>query len=120
MFNGSTSYVFSVYKLLANGEKAIIFDKQVDESIYNSLLEFKDERYDKIVKRRYYFAHNGEYFYLDVFANNNEIGILEINVLENEVVMIPEFISAIDNVTRDESYYNKMIALKERKELKKK
>lgn len=119
-FNDSVSYLFSVYKYLANGEKVIVFEKQVDKKIYDSLLEFKDDRYDTIHKTRYYFTYNGEYFYLDIFANNNDIGVLEINVLKDEVVMIPEFVAAIDNVTRDESYYNKVIALKERKELKKK
>ena len=120
LFNGSVSYVLSVYKLQEDGSKVIIFEKQIDESMYKSLLEFKDDKYDVINKKRYYFTYDGEYFYLDIFADNNEIGILEINVLENEVVRIPEFIATIENVTRNESYYNKRIALKKGKRLKKK
>ena len=120
LFNGSVSYVLSVYKLQEDGSKVIVFEKQIDESMYKSLLEFKDDKYDVINKKRYYFTYDGEYFYLDIFANNNEIGILEINVLENENVRIPEFIATIENVTRNESYYNKKIALKKGKRLNKK
>ena len=119
-FNDSVSYVLSVYKEQEDGSKVIVLEKQLDESIYNSLLDFKDSKYDVISKKRYYFTYDGEYFYLDVFLNNNEIGILEINVMENEVVKIPSFVAALENVTRNDKYYNREIALKKGKKLEKK
>ena len=119
VFNDSVSYVLSVFKVEKDGSKVIVLEKQLDQSIYESLLDFKDDKYDIIKKKRYYFTYDGEYFYLDIFGNNNEIGILEINVMENEVVRIPEFIATLENVSRNESYFNKGIALKKEKELKK-
>lgn len=119
-FNDSVSYILSVYKQLEDGSRVIVLEKQLDESIYKSLLEFKDPKYEVIEKKRYYFTYDGEYFYLDIFNNNDEIGILEINVMENEDVKIPDFITVIENVTKNESYYNRGIALKKGKVLEKK
>ena len=118
VFNDSVSYVFSVYKKLTNGEKVIVFEKHIDEATYNALMEFRNKKYGIIKKKRYYFAYDGEYFYLDIFADNKDIGILEINVMKDEVINIPEFIATIENVTRNESYYNKMIAFREGKRIK--
>ena len=52
-----------------------------------------------------------EYFYLDVFANDNDLGIMEINVTEDEKVLVPDFVAVIDQVTKDSKYSNKSMAL---------
>ena len=117
-FNDSISYIFSVYKVI-NGKKVIIEENVIGKELYSNLLEFRDKKYGIIRKKRYYFTYDGGYFYLDIFNDNKEIGILETNVLENEKVVIPSFISVLENVTNNDSYYNRMIAYKKGKELKK-
>ena len=111
-FNDSISYIFSVFKIV-DGKKIIIEERVIDKNIYNSLLDFKDKKCDIIRKKRYYFTYDGEYFYLDIFNDNKDVGILEINVLENEKVRVPDFVCVLENVTNNESYYNKMIASRE-------
>lgn len=117
--NNSTSFHFSVYKIMEDGSRVIISDKTIDERVYNELMSFKDNKYDTIKKHRYCFSEEGTYFNLDVFENMPDIGILEINVSENEQVHIPSYISVMENVTNNKDYYNKNIAKIDGKELKK-
>lgn len=107
----SIVYYMSVYKTMEDGTKLIVSEKQIDRKVYESLMEFKDERYDTVYKTRYYFTYEGEYFYLDVFDGDSELGILEINVAEDEKVTIPDFISVIDVVSNNNEYTNKSMAL---------
>ena len=111
IFNGYTSYYFSVFKIMENGDKVIVSEKEIDYGIYNSLLEFKDNNRCIIRKKRYYFTYDGQYFSLDVFENESEMGILEINIVEGEKVNIPSFISVIENVTDNKDFFNKNIAI---------
>lgn len=107
----SSTYYMSVYKTLEDGTKVIVSEKQIDGKVYDSLMEFKDDRYSIVHKKRYYFSYQGEYFYLDIFANDNDLGILEINVSSDEKVLIPDFVSVVDRVTNDSKYSNKSMAL---------
>lgn len=119
-FNDCVSYVFSVFKVLEDGSKVIVSEKQIDEKLYKSLLEFKDEHYDSIKKIRYYFTYQGKYFNLDIFDNSNDIGILEINIGIDEEVFIPDYVSVLEKVSNNELYFNKNIAIKEGRKLSKK
>lgn len=109
--DNSSTYYMSVYKILEDGTKIIVSEKRIDEKIYNALMEFKDSKYNPIHKTRYYFTYEGEYFYLDIFDDNKELGILEINVSLNEQVTIPNFIEVIDIVSNNNAYSNKSMAL---------
>ncbi len=120
LFNDSVSYSFTVYKVMEDGTKVVVNEKQVDRKVYESLLEFKDNKRDVIKKIRYYFTHQGEYFNLDVFENNGDIGILEINIGEDEKVIVPEYVSVIEKVSGKDDYLNRNIALKTGRNLKKK
>lgn len=117
--NGSLSYLFSVYKIRDDGTKLCVSEKAISEKEYNAFLEFKDSRYDLICKTRYYFDYLGQYFYLDIFSDKSDIGILEINVDESNKVVVPDFVSILGRVTDDLAFYNKNIARKDGKELKK-
>lgn len=117
--NNSVSYHFSVYKIMEDGTRVIVSDKNIDEKVYEQLKDFKDDKYETIRKHRYCFSENGTYFNLDVFENMSDIGILETNVTENETVQIPSYIAVMEDVTRNRDYYNKNIARKVGKELKK-
>lgn len=111
-FNGCVSYLFSVYKMMDDGSKVVVSEKQIDKKLYDSLLEFGDKKYESIRKIRYYFSYKGEYFNLDIFEDDKEIGILEINVGVDDIVAIPDFVSVIEKVSNNEIYFNKNIARK--------
>lgn len=117
MFNNSISYYFSVFKIMEDGTKIIISEKQIDKKVYESLLEFKDDNYQVIKKKRYYFSYQGEYFNLDVF-DNSDTAILEINIGCDNKVSIPNYVSVIEKVTNNHKYLNKNIASKFSKVLK--
>lgn len=117
-FNGCISYILSVFKVMDDGSKVIVSEKQIDKKIYDSLLEFKDDAYESIRKVRYYFSYKGEYFNLDVFEDS-DIGILEINVGEEEKVIIPDFVTILEKVSNNELYFNKNIARKKEQKLEK-
>ncbi len=119
LFNDCISYVLSVFKVMEDGSKVIVSEKQIDSKVYESLLEFKDEAYEPIRKIRYYFSYQGEYFNLDVFDDMKDIAILEINVGESEEVVIPPFVSVMEKVSDNELYFNKRIARKNGRKLEK-
>ena len=112
LFNDCIYYLFSVYKIYDDGSKVIISEKQVDKIVYDSLLEFKDEKCESLRKIRYYFTYNGEYFNLDVFEGNKDSGILEVNVGDEEDVVVPEYVSVFEKVSDNDSYFNRNIAKK--------
>lgn len=111
-FNGAVTYLYTVYTRDKNGNKILESEEEIDERDYNRLIDFKDEERDTIYKTRYYFTENGKYFYIDKFLENDNIGILEINVLEGEEVTLPSFVTIIDRVSGDEEYSNKTLAYK--------
>ena len=111
-FNNCVSYYLNVFQIMEDGTKEIISGKQLDEKMYKQLLEFKDNDYETIHKTRYFFSHNGEYLYLDIFDDNYDLGILEANVTEDNNIEIPEYISVLENVTKNNEYYNRNIAAK--------
>lgn len=119
-FNDCVYYLLSVFKIQEDGIKVIISEKQVDKNLYDSLLEFKDDKCVPIRKIRYYFVYNGEYFNLDVFEDNKESGILEINVGKDEEVVIPDYVSVLEKVSSNELYFNKNIARQRYKTMEKK
>lgn len=119
-FNDCISYVFSVFRVLEDGSKVIVSEKQISRKLYDSLLEFRDNRYETIRKIRYYFSFQGEYFNLDVFEDQKDVGILEINVGEDEDIVIPDFVAVMEQVSNNEMYFNKHIAKKVGPSLEKK
>ncbi len=120
LFNDSVSYLFSVFKILEDGTKVIVSEKQIDRKLYESLLEFRDKTCESIRKIRYYFSYNGEYFNLDVFEGMESVAILEINVGDSEDVVIPPYVSVMEVVSDNELYFNRRIAKIDNKKLEKK
>ena len=112
VFNGAITYTYTVYRRDINGNKILESEEEIDERDYNRLIDFKDEERDAIYKTRYYFTENGKYFYIDKFSDNDNVGILEINVLEGEALKLPSFVTIIDRVSGDVEYSNKTLAYK--------
>lgn len=118
-FQDSISYLFSVYKVLPDGTKLCVSEKNLSEKEYDAFMEYRDNGYETIQKIRYYFDYEGQYFSLDVFDGKSDVGILEINVDEKDKVVVPDFVCILDKVTDDLNFYNRNIAKKSGKELKK-
>lgn len=118
IFNECESYYLSVFKLNKDGTKTTISVKEITKNMYDTLIEFKDEEKQDIIKTRIYFNHNGQYLHLDIFSKDS-LGILEINVNKNENLNIPNFITVIENVTNNFQYYNKNLANKNYQKVKK-
>lgn len=108
IFDNDVSYYYSVFKLLEDGSKIIVSEKKISEEEYNNLLEFKDENLKDIKKIRYYFTDDLEYFNLDIFDDNSEYGLLEINTQSE--VRIPKYLKVIENVTNNQDYSNRFLA----------
>lgn len=106
------NYYYSVFRLNDEGQKILVSERAIDKSVYASLLEFRDPEKVDILKTRYYFVDQGEYFHLDVFDGNDEIGILEVNVSRERNKVMPEFLQVIDVVSNDVNYANRNLAKK--------
>ena len=105
--NDSLSYNLTVYKILDDCSKVLESSKNIDEKIYNELLEFKMKDKKTIVKNRIYFDYLGAYMYLDIFYDDGkreDIGYLEID--DDKEVSMPLFISILEDVTLDQNYNN--------------
>ena len=114
--HGADTYTYTIHETKEDGKKYKVSEKSISEKIYNDLLEYKDKNKRTIIKDRYYFAYENKYYTLDLI---DDYGLLEINILEDEKVMIPPFICAIDRVTDNELFLNKNIANKNSKEFTK-
>lgn len=119
-FNGASSYQLTAYENDINGNKVIKEDEQICKVYYEYLLDENSSlSKPKVKKVRYYFAHNGQYFTLDVFENLGEIGILEINARLDEMIDLPPYVSVLEDVTKNKDFLNANIASSGRMELKK-
>lgn len=110
IFNDCVSYRLTVYRVNQDGEKCLVSEKQIDEKIYKNLMEFKVPGSNVIRKKRYYFSFEGKYMYVDIFENDNELGILEVNVNHDEKVSVPDFVSVMDEVSTNKAYFNQELA----------
>ena len=110
--DGCVSYELTVYKIIDNN-KYLVKSKKISEKMYDELLEFRKEGSFTILKNRRYFEYNGKYMYLDIF-DNEDLGYLEVNVGDDEVIDIPPFLYVIDNVSELEEYSNARKAMNEK------
>ena len=108
----SVNYYYSVFRLNDECQKVLVSERAIDKSVYESLLEFRDLGKEDILKTRYYFVFQGEYFHLDIFNGDNEIGILERNVSFESKDVLPDFLNIIDVVSNDINYANRNLAKK--------
>lgn len=119
-FNGVSSYQLTTYENDVIGNKVIKKDEQICKAYYEHLADENSSlSKPKVKKVRYYFAHNGQYFTLDVFENLGEIGILEINAKVDEMIDLPPYVSVLEDVTKNKDFLNVNIANSGRMELKK-
>lgn len=115
--NGSYSYTMTRKKKL-NNLKRVEIEKRLTPEEYISALENIDPTRVPIIKDRYCLCYKNQYFEIDMYPNNSEYAICEIELLdENQEIIFPKFLNVIEEVTDKEEYKNVNIA---QKSLKKK
>ena len=89
-------------------------ERQVDNNLYEKMLQQADPYRQTIRKRRQSFIWKGQHFEIDTFLEPvNDLVILQSKgVAEQESVKFPPFIKVLEDVTGNSQYYNYNIALR--------
>lgn len=101
-------------KRRTENNEVVVTERQVSNSLYESLLQQADPYRQTIVKHRKSFIWKGQYFELDMFKEPvRPLTILETKgVADGESVIFPPFIRVKEEITGNERYYNYNLALK--------
>ena len=89
-------------------------ERQIDNNLYEQMLQQADPYRQTIRKRRQSFIWKGQHFEIDTFSEPvNDLVILQSKgVAEQESVKFPPFIRVLEDVTGNIQYYNYNIALR--------
>lgn len=112
-FEEKEVYVHTTKKRISESEQ-IETERQINQNLYESLLQQADPYRQTISKHRKSFIWKGQYFELDIFeAPRKDLMILETKgVAKQESVKFPPFIQVLEDITGNTNYYNYNIALK--------
>lgn len=112
-FEEKEVYVHTTKKRISESEQ-IETERQINQNLYESLLQQADPCRQAISKHRKSFIWKGQYFELDIFeAPRKDLMILETKgVAKQESVKFPPFIQVLEDITGNTNYYNYNIALK--------
>ena len=89
-------------------------ERQVDNNLYEQMLQQADPYRQTIRKRRQSFIWKGQHFEIDTFLEPvQDLVILQSKgVVEQESVKFPPFVKVVEDVTGNSQYYNYNIALR--------
>ena len=112
-WQGSFVNVHTTKKRTENN-KVLETERQVSNSLYESLLQQADPYRQSIRKHRKSFIWKGQYFELDTYYEPvDHLMILETKgVADQESVKFPPFIRVIEDITGNQRYYNYNLALR--------
>ncbi len=86
-------------------------ERIVGEREYLAKLQDRDPSMREVVKKRYSFIDNGQYFQLDILTEPQKLILLEIELTEEtDKLKLPDFIKIKREVTDDRRYSNASIA----------
>lgn len=105
--------VHTTTKEISATEK-LITERQVSNSLYESLLQQADPYRTTIRKQRRSFIYQGQFFELDTYLEPiSNLMILETKGMScHEDINFPPFLKIIKDITGDKKYYNHNLALK--------
>lgn len=111
--DGNYINVHTTKKTISANEELVI-ERQVDNSLYESLLQQADPYRKTIHKMRKSFIWKGQFFELDTYDKpvSNLIILETKGIAKHEDVKFPPFIKVIEDITGNTKYYNYNIALK--------
>ena len=89
-------------------------ERQVDNNLYEQMLQQADPYRQTIRNRRQSFIWKGQFFQIDTFLSPvSDLIVMETKgVAEQETVNFPPFIKVLEDVTGNRTYYNYNIALR--------
>lgn len=89
-------------------------ERQIDNNLYEQMLQQADPYRSTIKKRRQSFIWKGQHFEIDTFLEpvSNLMILQSKGVAEQESVKFPPFIRVLEDVTGNSQYYNYNIALR--------
>lgn len=106
----SYTYFYTTKKEVSNSTR-IETEQKINEKQYLELSMYADTSLHQIIKERYCFVYENQYFELDIYPFWKDYAILEIELTEeNKSIDIPDFINAIREVTEEVEFRNKSIA----------
>ena len=113
ILNGLSVNVHTTKKILPNNEQ-VETERQIDNNLYESLLQQADPYRQPIHKMRETFIWKGQFFELDTFIDPYKgLQILETKgILKHEDIIFPPFIEINEDITGITKYYNYNLALK--------
>ena len=98
-------------KNTVNNARTFKRERKINEKLYLSYLSEIDNQLFTIIKTRYCFVYENQYFKLDIFNNDNNYGILEIEATnQNDEVLLPNFLDIKEDITKYTIYSNYEIA----------
>lgn len=104
---------FETLKVRISNEKCREYEDVIDENRYNDLLKNADLNKNPIIKDRYCFVYNYQYFELDKYTFWDDKATLELELhSEDESYELPPEIEVIKDVTNDKRYKNNYLASK--------
>ena len=111
--SGKVVNIHNTKKRTPQGEQ-IETERQVENALYETLLQQADPYRHTISKRRQSFIWQGQYFELDTYHGLLEgLVILETKgIVDAECVNFPPFIKVSQEITGNKDYYNYNLALK--------
>lgn len=108
---GDKTYFYETIKIRMTNCTAHEFEHKISEDDYNELKKRADKSKRPIIKSRYCFLYEGQYFELDVYDFWKDKAIVEIELTsENKEVNLPPEFELIKDVSEDFNYKNSQLA----------
>lgn len=109
--NGQFSYTKTTKRKVDN-LKRIETETRISSDEYLRLMLGSATNQKQVRKTRYCLLYKNQYFEIDVYPLWKDFAIMEIELQdEKQKIDFPKFINTIKEVTGDETYYNKNLAL---------
>lgn len=95
-------------------QEEIVTERQINNNLYETMLQLADPNRQTISKKRCSFIYKGQYFELDTYENElSGLVILETKgITEHKSVKFPPFVRVIEDITGSTRYYNYNLAKK--------
>ena len=108
--NGSFAY-YETLKLRLSGDKCIETQNVISEEMYEELKKEADPDKHPIVKDRYCFLYEGQYFEMDIYPFWNDKAVLELEITSrSQEIKLPPEIKVIKDVSKSRKYKNSHLA----------
>lgn len=108
--NGSFAH-FETIKLRLTGDKCIEIENIISEENYEELKLQADPEKHPIIKDRYCFLYDGNYYEMDVYPFWSDKAVIELELRNrNQEYSLPPEIKVIKDVSTDKKYKNSYLA----------